>query len=241
MNLKNIIDNKIFIGPLSEIDSEGSYIINTINANSYCMAKNDDIFADVLLNSDVLLPDGSSLVLASWVMRNKKINKIAGIDVHKHLIHKANLKAQKVFYLGANTNTLELIKNRLNKEFPYIDVESFSPPFKSFFTMEETNKMLFAINSFKPDILFVGMTAPKQEKWVYANKKEIDCNITVSIGAVFDFYAGTVKRAPSWMINLGMEWLYRLIKEPKRMWKRYLINNTKFLWYIFQEKFVSQI
>jgi len=97
--------------------------------------------------------------------------------------------------------------------------------------------MIKAVNDFKPDVLFVGMTAPKQEKWAYAHFDELAVGHVCCIGAVFDFYAGTVNRAPKWMISIGMEWLYRLISEPGRMWKRYLIGNTKFIWAVFREKF----
>ena len=100
--------------------------------------------------------------------------------------------------------------------------------------------MLDVINSFVPDVLFVGMTAPKQEIWAHQNFKKIKAKRVISIGAVFDFYAGTVKRAPKWMISLGFEWIYRLIREPKRMWRRYLIGNIKFIAQILKTKITAE-
>ena len=99
--------------------------------------------------------------------------------------------------------------------------------------------MLEKINAFEPDALFVGMTAPKQEKWAYEHFTHLQAGHICCIGAVFDFYAGTISRAPQWMIQMGLEWLYRLIKEPRRMWRRYLIGNSKFIWAVVKEKYNS--
>jgi len=112
----------------------------------------------------------------------------------------------------------------------------YSPPYKKEFTKSENNFFIKKINDFKPDILFVGMTAPKQEKWVYNNYKKIDCKIFSTIGAVFDFYAGRIKRAPQIFILLGLEWFYRFLQEPKRLFQRNFISAPKFLFYLFIEK-----
>ncbi len=221
---------------LSKILTDKKCIINTINPHSFCKAKKDKVFTEALLSSDVLLPDGSGIVLATKILTGKKINKIAGADVHQYLLEQANLKSQKVFYLGASLGTLQLIDNRIKKEFPNIEVASYSPPYKLEFSEQENKDMLSVINDFQPDILFVGMTAPKQEKWVYANKAQIDTNVIVSIGAVFDFYAGTVKRSGKFWIQLGLEWLPRLLREPKRLWKRNFVSTPLFLFYILKEK-----
>ena len=125
-------------------------------------------------------------------------------------------------------------------EYPNVKIETHSPPFRSQFTTQDTRKMLDAINTFGPEVLFIGMTAPKQEIWAHQNFKKIQAKRVISIGAVFDFYAKTVKRAPKWMIFLGLEWLYRLLKEPKRMWRRYLIGNVKFLVEIFKAKIITK-
>ena len=148
----------------------------------------------------------------------------------------ANAKSLKVFYLGAAQNTLDLIQKRIGIEYPNIKVSSFSPPFKSEFSNEDTLEMLEKVNAFQPDILFVGMTAPKQEKWVFQYQNQINANVMASIGAVFDFYAGTVKRSGPIWIKLGLEWLPRLLRDPKRLWKRNFISTPLFLWDVLKAK-----
>ena len=230
-----ILGYKIFEHTLKSIDFDKNKIINTINPHSYCLSRYDKLFNEALQSSDILLPDGTGIVLASKIVNNKKINKIAGADIHQYLLQQANLKSQKVFYLGAAQSTLLLIKVKVKKEFPNITVTIFSPPYKPQFSNKETAQMLEKVNEFSPDILFVGMTAPKQEKWVFANKDNIDANTIVSIGAVFDFYAGTIKRPSAIWVSLGLEWFPRFLKEPKRLARRNLVSTPKFLleiiWY----------
>ena len=104
------------------------------------------------------------------------------------------------------------------------------------FSNEDNKAISDAINAANPDLLWIGMTAPKQEKWTYSHWNELNIHCHVgTIGAVFDFFAGTVERAPIWWQEHGLEWLYRLIKEPKRMWRRYIIGNTLFLWNMVKE------
>ena len=220
---------------LEDLDIKGKYIINTINPHSYCLSKNDSIFNKSLQSSDILLPDGTGIVLAARILNNQSITKIAGADIHQYLLQQANLKNEKVFYLGASEITLQLIANRIAKVFPNIQVANYSPPYKAQFSENDTKLMIQKVNEFNPDILFVGMTAPKQEKWVFANKEDINANTIVSIGAVFDFYAGTIKRPGNFWIFIGLEWLPRFLKEPKRLVKRNLVSTPKFLleiiWY----------
>ena len=125
------------------------------------------------------------------------------------------------------------IKNRLSIEFPNIVVDFHSPPYSDLFSVEDNARMVSAINDFVPDVLFVGMTAPKQEKWVYENYAELNAKGICSIGAVFDFYAGNVQRAPRFIISLGLEWLHRSLSSW-RLAKRNLISNPKFLMYVLK-------
>ena len=230
-----ILGYKIYEHTLESIDFARNKIINTINPHSYCLSRYDKLFYEALQSSDILLPDGTGIVLASKIVNNKKINKIAGADIHQYLLQQANLKKQKVFYLGASQSTLKLIECKLKKHYPNITVSSFSPAYKPQFSNKETALMLEKVNDFKPDILFVGMTAPKQEKWVFVNKDNIDANTVVSIGAVFDFYAGTIKRPGNFWVSVGLEWLPRFLREPKRLARRNLVSTPKFLleiiWY----------
>lgn len=228
-------DLTLYNKPLDCLDNLKNILISTINAHSYNIAQQDRFFLDALIKSDVLLPDGISIVLAIRLLTGKKIKKIAGEDLFFYELKRLNKTNGTCFFLGSSENTLALIKQRANIEYPNIKIFSYSPPYKPEFTDEETQRMIQAVNEVNPDVLFVGMTAPKQEKWAYANFKTIKASHICCIGAVFDFYAGTVKRAPKWAIKIGFEWLYRLIKEPGRMWKRYLIGNTKFIFAICRE------
>jgi len=226
---------KLYSKSLDDFIFNSSLVINTINPHSYCVSKRDLLFRKALQESDILLPDGIGIVYAVKKLHKKNIQKIAGDDLHTFILKKANVENLKVFYLGSSENTLQHIKERLRIEYPAIKADFFSPPYKQIFTENENKVMIEKVNSFSPDILFIGMTAPKQEKWVYEHKSNISTNIICSIGAVFDFYAGTVKRPPQWLIKLGLEWLGRLLKEPKRMFKRNFISTPEFLIDVLKE------
>jgi N-acetylglucosaminyldiphosphoundecaprenol N-acetyl-beta-D-mannosaminyltransferase len=229
---------ELFNGDLNTLPDR-KLLITTLNAHSYNMSGEDDKFAGSLAKSDVLIPDGVSVVWAVRWLTGKKLHKIAGADLFFHEMKRLNASKGSCFFLGSSEKTLKMITDRAAGEYPDVRLESYSPPYKPEFTKDENDKMIHEVNSFRPDVLFVGMTAPKQEKWAYEHLGALDCGHICCIGAVFDFYAGTVNRAPGWMISLGLEWLYRLVKEPSRMWRRYLIGNTKFVWQVIREKFTA--
>lgn len=230
-------DYAIYSSSLTEMPVQSKTLINTINQYSYCIAEQDATFKDALQKSDILLPDGIAIVAAvKWIV-GKKIKKIAGADLHQFLLEDLNKKGGSCFYLGTSPGTLLKIEERLKKDFPNVKVKTFSPAFKLAFTIEENTEMINEVNTFQPDVLFVGMTAPKQEKWSYEHKEAIDAKVICSIGAVFDFYAGTVVRPHPFWIGLGLEWFVRLLKEPKRMWKRYMYYGPVFIKLIIAEKF----
>ena len=141
-----------------------------------------------------------------------------------------------VMFMGSSQKVLDLIVKRAAEVYPHLKVVTYSPPYKPEFSDEDNKAIIEAINAADPDLLWIGMTAPKQEKWTYTHWKELNIHCHVgTIGAVFDFFAGTVERAPIWWQRHGLEWLYRLLKEPKRMWRRYIIGNALFLWNMTKE------
>ena len=232
----NFIDYSVFSNSLQDMEKKDSLLVNTINQYSYCLANEDKEFKKSLQASDILLPDGAAVVYAMKFLTGEKVKKIAGADVHHHLLEELNSKSGKCFYLGSSSITLKKITDKLAVQFPNIEVGSFSPPFKSEFNVAENAEMIDKVNDFNPDVLFVGMTAPKQEKWAYVHQSKLNVKIICTIGAVFDFYAGNINRpSPIW-INLGLEWFVRLVKEPKRMWKRYLYFGPIFIYLICKEK-----
>ena len=218
---------------------DGKFLIDTVNAHSFVVARKDPAFADALLSADALLPDGISIVKACrWIgTENAPDERIAGADLFAYEMGKLNEKGGVCFFLGSRPETLARIEEKAAEIYPRIRVITYSPPYKPVFTTEESRAMVEAVNAADPDLLWVGMTAPKQEKWLHDHWQELDLHGHAgAIGAVFDFFAGTVKRAPQKWIDLGLEWLYRLLKEPRRTWRRYLIDNPRFLWLVLQEK-----
>ena len=239
------------LGSKAELASlpEGKLLINTINAHSYNTARKDSLFAEALTNGDVLLPDGVSIVMACKWIKAKSLPKerIAGWDLFAFEMEKLERESEElrtkseeskiVMFMGSSQKVLDLIVKRAAEVYPHLKVVTYSPPYKPEFSDEDNKAIIDAIHAANPDLLWIGMTAPKQEKWTYSHWKELNIHCHVgSIGAVFDFFAGTVKRAPMWWQDHGLEWLYRLLKEPKRMWRRYIIGNALFLWNMVKEK-----
>ena len=220
----------------------GKVLINTINAHSYNTAQNDLLFAESLLKCDYLLPDGVSILIACKLLRldNCPNQRCPGWDLFDIDMKKLNQTGGKVMFMGSSELVLGLIKNRAKTEYPALEVTTYSPPFKAEFSDEDSASIIQAINEADPDLLWIGMTAPKQEKWLYSHWKDLNIHCHAgSIGAVFDFYAGTSKRAPfSWQ-RLGLEWLFRLMENPRRMRRRYLIGNFLFIWNVLKEHFAN--
>lgn len=221
---------------------QGKKLINTINAHSYNTARRDGLFAEALQKGDALIPDGASIVMACrWLKaKSRPEERIAGWDLFEMEMDRLNRTGGKCFFMGSSEKVLALIRKRAETVYPHITVETYSPPYKPEFSDEENRAIIEAINRADPDLLWIGMTAPKQEKWVYTHWDELDIRChTGTIGAVFDFFAGTVERAPEWWQRHSLEWLYRLLKEPKRMWRRYIIGNVLFLLNVMREKITA--
>jgi N-acetylglucosaminyldiphosphoundecaprenol N-acetyl-beta-D-mannosaminyltransferase len=233
----NIMNYEVFTNVLDTLDLSKRQVINTINPHSYVTAKSDKLFTTALKESDLLIADGSGIVMAAKHINKKTIPKIAGADLHKFLLEEMNKKGGKVFYMGAAPKTLEKIETKIKEEYPNIKVSSYSPPFKPEFTDEENQEIIQKVNEFQPDVLFIGMTAPKQEKWLHTHKNDLEFTIASSIGAVFDFYAGNVQRSSQFWIDMHLEWLPRLLQEPKRLWRRNFVSTPLFLLDMFLFKF----
>ncbi len=229
----------IFKKNLTELPAGRQIVIHTINQYSFCIAEKDPVFKQALLQSDVLLPDGVGITAGLRFLNNERVNKIAGADLHLFLLNRLNQLRGSCFYMGSSEKTLLKIRERIGKEYPNIKVETYAPPFKPEFSEEDNQNIIQSINGFQPDVLFVGLTAPKQEKWVMAHKNKLQAGYICSIGAVFDFYAGTIERPAHIWIRLGLEWLGRLLKEPKRMWRRYLYYGPVYAGHLLKEKFLK--
>ena len=228
---------KIFSGKITELQlddfNSNKLLISTINPHSFYVADHDPLFKRSLQESHVLLPDGIGIVLANLLINFSRIPKISGMDIFKHLLQTAsnakNLAQKKVFFLGSTNENLSLIKQKIEREYPSLEIATFSPPFKEEFSEDELECIVGRIDQFEPYILFIGMTAPRQEKWAYLNFRSVNASITCSVGAVFDFYSGRIKRPGQVWRSLGLEWLGRFLKEPRRLWRRSLISLPYFV------------
>ena len=224
---------------------DGKILINCLNAYSYNVAQKDSLFAESLIRGDYLIPDGASIVMAcKWLKaKSQPQRRIAGWDLFAFEMQRLDGKSKrdevksKVMFIGSSEKVLALIRERVKQDFPHLEVETYSPPYKKVFSDEDDQVIIKVINDTNPDLLWIGMTAPRQEKWIYTHWDNLDIQCHVgTIGAVFDFYAGTAKRAPIWWQEHSLEWLFRLLMEPSRMWRRYLIGNPLFLWNILRER-----
>lgn len=224
---------------LDDLLLKDKLVVNTINPHSYCVAKKDKSFFRALQFSDILLPDGIGFVWAIRLLTGRQILRFPGSDVHSYLLKRMDEIGGTIFYLGSTPSTLKKIQRRVMKEYPNIVVATYSPPFKPSFTEEDNARMLGVIAEFKPDVLFVGMTAPKQEKWVYKNKNKIEAKVICSVGAVFDFYSGNIKRPGKIWEFFYLEWFIRLLHEPSRLWKRNFISSPLFLYDVVVSKIIA--
>lgn len=221
-----------------ESEATGHYVA-CFNPHSMVEARRDGLFNRALSSADILLPDGIGIVVASKILGLAVRQRVAGSDFFLELCRQAETRGGlKYFFVGSTDTVLEKIVERLKLEFPHIEVCGvYSPPFKEELSDEDDEVIIQRVNEARPDVLWVGMTAPKQEKWIYKNRAQLSVPLIGAIGAVFDFYAGTKKRAPEWMCRIGLEWLPRLLREPKRLFKRNFISSPIFLMMVLQEKY----
>lgn len=218
-------------------DASCQTVVNCLNPHSFIVALDDDQFRSALEEGECLLPDGEGVCLTLKWFKKERIQKIAGDDLHRWLLEKLEAKAGRVYYMGSSQTVLDAIEKRLHREYPHVKVRTWSPSYDKVMSDSESATIIQDINAYAPDVLLVGMTAPKQEKWVAQHRKEIEqVRVIGCIGAVFEFYAGTVKRAPDWAVKMKIEWLVRLLKEPKRMWKRNFVSTPKFLFWVWKNR-----
>lgn len=210
-----------------------------LNPHSYAVALDDPPFAQALHAADWLIPDGAGIILASKLLGGRIRERVTGSDIFLKVQMELNhLGGYRVFFLGSTEDTLAEIRQRLAQDYPNLFIAgTYSPPFKAEFSATDNQVMLAAINAAAPDVLWVGMTAPKQEKWLHQHHAQLNVKFAAAVGAVFDFYSGRVKRSHPLFQRLGLEWLPRLLQEPRRLWRRMGVSAPIFLWHVLQQKF----
>src|SRR6266567_1621106 len=216
---------------------KGRYFV-CANPHSIVAACGDSLFQEAIRHADLVVPDGIGIVLASRLQGGKIRARVTGYDIFWELSNALNrMKVCSVFFLGSTEAELFRIREKMRVDFPGIHVAGvYSPPYEPEFSPAEKDRMAAAINRVRPDVLWVGMTAPKQEKWIYQNHDRLEVNFIGAIGAVFDFYTGKVKRSHPVFQRVGLEWLPRLIQEPRRLWRRNFVSGPLFLLRVFGGK-----
>lgn len=206
-----------------------------VNAHCFNVAQIDPEYRDVLNNSDYIFNDGIGLKLGSYFAGVRLKDNLNGTDLIPEIINTGVSHSKKIYFVGCLNGVAERAKMNLEKQYKNIKIVGAR---HGFFSAEEEEKIISDINSKKTDILIVGMGVPKQELWISKIRNRLNTvQMCIAGGAIIDFIAGDIKRAPKWMRNLNIEWIYRLYIEPGRMWKRYLIGNFRFFFNIGKQLF----
>ncbi len=201
-----------------------------VNVDLIMQMEKDAYFRKIVREADLTLVDGKPLIWISRWLRHPIKEKISGSDLMYRVCELAEKKNYSVFILGGKPETAKLAEENVRKRYPGIsEIGSYSPPFGFEKKEEEKQKILDIVSKARPDFLMVCLGAPKQEKWIYENAAKSGAKVHLCAGASVDFMAGTVKRAPKWMSDHGFEWFYRFLMEPKRLFRRYFIDDVKIL------------
>ncbi|MCA9400625.1 MAG: WecB/TagA/CpsF family glycosyltransferase [Candidatus Omnitrophica bacterium] len=219
------------------IKNKTKAVVVTPNVDHMMKLQIDSEFRNVYTKADLILADGMPLLWASRFLKRPLKEKISGSDLFPELCRMAADGSMSMFFLGGRPQAADRAKEILEKKYPGIRIAgTYCPPFGFENDPVENQKIIQHINQCRPDILFVGLGAPKQEKWICRHQSQYDAYVSIGIGVTFEFTAGMVRRAPVWMQRVGMEWFWRLMMEPRRLWKRYLVDDMRFFGLILKEK-----
>ncbi|MBL0884125.1 MAG: WecB/TagA/CpsF family glycosyltransferase [Chitinophagaceae bacterium] len=181
-------------------------------------------------SADLTLCVGVPLIWAAKLLKQGTLTRVTGLDLLPQYIQRCHQKGHTQFFLGAKEGVAALLQQQSEDRYPGIQIKGvYSPPFAATFSEEENEKMIAMINAVKPDILWVSLTAPKQDYWIQEHLHRLDVHIAIGVGGAFEVAAGLIDRAPVWMQKNGLEWFYRLYKEPRRLFKRYLVEAPAFI------------
>lgn len=225
---------KLIVEQIDELKGE---FICLSNVHTTVMSQKDEEYRKIQNSAFLALPDGSPLSLVQRLRGYRMAEQVAGPDLMPALWKATEKTEISHYFYGSTPETIEALEKKLRKDYPELKIAGMeAPPFRPL-TEEEDAQAIQRINDSGAAIVWVGLGAPKQEKWMYEHRGKINA-VMLGVGAGFDFHAGTVKRAPAWMRNHYLEWLYRLIQDPKRLWKRYVQTNGKFLLLSIKDAFV---
>lgn len=231
MTKKQLI-NELFALPVEPV----SATVDLAGVPAIISAKENSKVAEMYENATMTIIDGMPIVK---IGRKKGFNceRCAAPDIMGPIFKESIVQGKShYFYGGKNDDVLIKLRENLERDYPGINIVGmYSPPFREL-TKEEDDRICSEINELHPDFLWVGIGAPKQEMWMWQHQKKIHGTIMLGVGAGFNFFAGALDKAPEWMEKASLEWLFRLIKEPKRLWKRYILGGFKYLYYTFEAK-----
>jgi N-acetylglucosaminyldiphosphoundecaprenol N-acetyl-beta-D-mannosaminyltransferase len=217
------------------VKNEKMFIV-TSNVDHIVSIEHDYEFEKVYHFADLVVADGMPLIWLSRILKTPLKERITGSDLFPVMCDLANEKSFKVFFMGGKEGIAERAATNLKKAYPDLQLTGiYSPPMNFEHDAQENLRIIEMINESRPNILFVSAGSPKQEKWFYKNIDKLNINIAIGVGAAFDFVAGSLKRAPLIFQNNGMEWFWRFLHEPKRLFKRYFIHDTRFILIIFKQ------
>lgn len=237
INVTNMQDTLAYIGARIDV-LRGSYICVS-NVHTTVMSYESEHYRTVQNSAAMALPDGGPLSKYSRFAGFRNAERVTGPDLMVELFRISAQKGYRHFFYGSTQETLDDMRTALRRDYPGMVVAGmYAPPFRPL-TEEEDQKIIALINDARPDFIWVGLGAPKQEEWMYDHRGALNA-VSVGVGAGFDYLAGHIRRAPRIMQVLCLEWLYRLLQDPKRLWKRYVTTNVKFLKYICRENFCGK-
>jgi len=233
---RNNID-KIVGSSIDLVKSGVKHYICVPNAYLTVVANNDNEVLDIINKADFVIPDGMPLVWYSKTFRKSIPARISGYDFFYKYCKKMDKYKMSCFLFGGESEDIaKRVIKRIKEDFKNIKIAGYlTPPFLEEFKGAIAEKIISTINKKNPDVVWVGLSAPKQEKWIYDNIGKLDARMLCGVGAVFNFYSGYVKRAPEWIQKIGFEWLFRIFAEPRRLLKKYVVYNTKFIILVFKD------
>jgi N-acetylglucosaminyldiphosphoundecaprenol N-acetyl-beta-D-mannosaminyltransferase len=218
-----------------EGDCRESFVF--LNPHSVVIAEHEPAFRTAIVNADGVFCDGVGLSMAALLLNRRRVVRVYGFEFFSALSRELSArKLGRVFFLGGSEGVLDQLLRRYRSDFPGVsEVGGFAPPFKVEFGDADIEEMARRVMGYDPDVLWVGLGSPKQEKVLCDLMRRCDVRCGAAVGAVFDFYTERIPHAPRWIRRAGLQWVHRLILEPRRLWKRTLVSSPLFLWLVFQQ------
>ena len=215
------------------VDARRKGYVCVTGVHGICEAQSDESFRQILNRAFLCTPDGMPTVWVGRLQGHKTMGRVYGPDLMLDVLALSEQTGYRHFFYGGANGTVEVLRKNLLSRFPCLQiVGTYEPPFRPLNAQEE-NDLQQQVQAAQPDIMWIGMSTPKQERFMAEYLEKLDTLLMFGVGAAFDFHAGRTRQAPRWMQRSGMEWFFRLCMEPKRLWRRYLKNNPIFLFRIF--------